>query len=416
MDQVAISESDDGYSWAEAVCDSDGRLLSFQTLDAGVAARRQHPVACGQFSFSSAAALVRSIVRCRGDFVEALSLYGEEQGLKATRVEAWYDFGHLRNFYRSRRIVTTNRAFNSLVIDGTTVRKYSASRSEKISCEAAWYAELPPSLRVYTARLIDVGLMDDGTAFYDTEYEYLPTLAELYVFGRLGRPSWHQIIGSCAEFLEACVKETSAVERGASALEFLVRDKTFGRLERFAREAGIRTDTELRYKGRHLPSLEQIARDAVGRISYTCEDLATVMHGDFCLSNILYNPRVKRVRVIDPRGYYLPGCNDLYGDVRYDLAKLGHSIVGRYDHIICGRYRTEICGNDHVISFDEVGDYAWIEGEFRNLTVGSFAAGSDEVRAIMITLFLSMLPLHSDRPDRQQAFIANALRLYADLS
>jgi hypothetical protein len=26
-----------------------------------------------------------------------------------------------------------------------------------------------------------------------------------------------------------------------------------------------------------------------------------------------------------------------------------------------------------------------------------------------------MLPLHSDRPDRQRAFIANALRLYAEL-
>ena len=33
----------------------------------------------------------------------------------------------------------------------------------------------------------------------------------------------------------------------------------------------------------------------------------------------------------------------------------------------------------------------------------------------MITLFLSMLPLHADRPDRQQAFIGNALRLWTAL-
>ena len=33
----------------------------------------------------------------------------------------------------------------------------------------------------------------------------------------------------------------------------------------------------------------------------------------------------------------------------------------------------------------------------------------------MTGLFLSAPPLHADRPDRQQAMVANALRLYLDL-
>ena len=36
-----------------------------------------------------------------------------------------------------------------------------------------------------------------------------------------------------------------------------------------------------------------------------------------------------------------------------------------------------------------------------------------EILGITIHLFLSMLPLHSDRPDRQQGFVANALRLFS---
>ena len=32
----------------------------------------------------------------------------------------------------------------------------------------------------------------------------------------------------------------------------------------------------------------------------------------------------------------------------------------------------------------------------------------------MTSLFLSMPPLHGDRPDRQGAFIANALRLHME--
>jgi hypothetical protein len=33
----------------------------------------------------------------------------------------------------------------------------------------------------------------------------------------------------------------------------------------------------------------------------------------------------------------------------------------------------------------------------------------------VVLLFISMLPLHADRPERQTAFLANALRLYSQL-
>jgi len=40
---------------------------------------------------------------------------------------------------------------------------------------------------------------------------------------------------------------------------------------------------------------------------------------------------------------------------------------------------------------------------------------SAQILATMVSLFLSMVPLHADRPDRQRAFIANALRLFSAL-
>jgi hypothetical protein len=39
---------------------------------------------------------------------------------------------------------------------------------------------------------------------------------------------------------------------------------------------------------------------------------------------------------------------------------------------------------------------------------------ADDVQPLVVLLFLSMLPLHSDNPARQAAFFANALRLYID--
>jgi len=37
------------------------------------------------------------------------------------------------------------------------------------------------------------------------------------------------------------------------------------------------------------------------------------------------------------------------------------------------------------------------------------------VRAVTVSLFLSMIPLHADKPERQKAFVANALRLFLEL-
>jgi hypothetical protein len=140
------------------------------------------------------------------------------------------------------------------------------------------------------------------------------------------------------------------------------------------------------------------------------------MHGDFCFSNILYDSRSRRIKVIDPRGYIGPGAPTIYGDPCYDLAKLAHSIVGRYDHIIAGRYT--MSANDGYrlsISFERAPQQEWLEKLFAELVATRTGLARQEVHAVMIGLFLSMLPLHADRPDRQRAFIANALRLFGML-
>lgn len=415
-DQVGIAEVDDGYSWAEVICDAPGRVASLRTVVAGLPSEREHPVACGYFAFSSAAELVRCIVRSRGDFIDGVTLYAREHGLRTARVADWCDFGHLRTFYRSRRRITTARAFNTLQIDGVVVRKLSSLACDKIRAEAGWYAALPAPLRVYTARMIDAGVTADGTPCYDTEYEYLPTLAELFVFGCLDRPSWNHILASCSEFLQACAAIEAAQSRGGDALRALVQGKTIERLEEFARAGLVPIDTELRYQGRPLPSLLRIAEAVATRIDWSGDHAATVMHGDFCFSNILYNSRVRRVRVIDPRGYVFAGRHEVYGDPRYDLAKLGHSILGRYDHIIAGRYVASARDGDYAIMFDEALHHPWVEAAFGELAIGRFRGKDEEICAIVISLFLSMLPLHADQPRRQQAFVANALRLFAQMA
>ncbi len=409
LDEIGIGIGGEGYSWAEVTLDG-AHLVGIETVTSGRQSGR--PVAVGYFAFAHSLALVRCLTRLRGDFVAGVSSYAGEHPMTTVTIGSWYDFGHLQTFFRSRRMVTSARVFNTLRIDGRTARK-SSEDTAKMRAEAAWLADIPPPLRIYSARLIEAG-QEDGRAFYATEYQYLPTLSELYVYGALTEPAWVRAMQSCQEFLAACAGQRGPEPAGVS-LRLLVAEKTEARLRAFAEATGFDVTAERRYGGRAAPSLMRIAAALPAYLDFASPRPQAVMHGDFCFSNILYDSRVQRIHVIDPRGYVEAGSASIYGDGRYDMAKFAHSIIGRYDQIIAGRYRLDDDGRGVSLAFETAPHHAWLEQSLREMVIDGVAAGSAEVQAIVIGLFLSMLPLHSDRPDRQRAFVANALRLHAAL-
>ena len=106
----------------------------------------------------------------------------------------------------------------------------------------------------------------------------------------------------------------------------------------------------------------------------------------------------------------------IYGDVRYDIAKLFHSVVGGYDLIICDRYNLEDDGKyELTLTLPEDQNAKERQTIFRNRSFAGHSIASASAQPISILLFLSMLPLHHDHPARQRAFLANALRLFVDL-
>lgn len=415
-DAIAIHSEGDDYSWA-AVNLAKGRVMSLDVIATGTGHDGHRPVSCGYFAFSSSRALVRAITRARGDFVDGLNLYAQDFVLTSILVQNWRDLGHIQTYFRSRRAITTARSFNTLQADAYTIRKSSKDHA-KMQAEAHWLEAIPPVVRSYCARLINVGQTDTVT-FYETEYLYAPTLSELFVFSSIGRPTWRHILSSCREFLDACRVSKSPDPRpgtGDTILAELATTKTFSRLERYQKETGFDIHRPTHLDGQPLPSLFRIAEEMAEAMDLRSGRQECVMHGDFCFSNILYNSRAARVSVIDPRGYVHPNTMSIFGDTRYDLAKLAHSISGNYDKILADRYvLRRDASHDFAIAFEAGPNHAWMQSEFAEMQVDGICAGGLDVRAATIGLFLSMLPLHNDRPDRQIAFIANALRLYAGL-
>jgi hypothetical protein len=136
------------------------------------------------------------------------------------------------------------------------------------------------------------------------------------------------------------------------------------------------------------------------------------MHGDFCFSNMLFDLRTDRIVLIDPRGLIGKEAT-IYGDVRYDVAKLGHSIVGRYDQIMVEGLRAGGSGAELTLEIPADRRRDWLEEMFLAARVADLSFDSAEVKAAVVSLFLSMIPLHAEDPARQTVLFANGLRLFS---
>ncbi|WP_068113008.1 phosphotransferase [Tropicimonas marinistellae] len=415
LDQAAVHRTRSNYHWAEAHVGENGMLHISSGYGDGT---QDRSVLCGYFSFSDAMALRRACVT--GDnFDASIETYARNKNLRTIEVREWHDFGHLSLIYQSRRNVMVSRSFNSIHSDGVALAKTS-SKKAKIRAEAHWYESIPGALRVFTPQYLG---HDSGAGSYRLEYLYLPTLAELFTFGELPAYAWNQIMESCLDFLRECRNhqpakdsEQASPKRAERIFDNLFRRKTQDRVQTFLKSRGWDDTVRVSINGRQHAPISDVCQRLLDYIAPTRPEHITVWHGDFFFGNMLYDFRAGRVRVVDPRGGDTDTDCTIYGDNRYDVAKLAHSIMGGYDSLLVGRVDFEEL-NPTTFRFDRCTTPAQegIVEIFASLEVNGAPLWTDEIRAMTALLFLTMLPLHVDDPRRQNIMLCNGLLMADDL-
>lgn len=401
-DQVSIARTDEYYKWA-GIIQRESKTEFTDEFDA----RTPGMVVSGYFQFSSKYTLLESLKKATG-FISALNGYSDRYPLKAIHYPAWLDFGHLHTYFRSKSKITTQRAFNDLDISPRVVKKTS-KKAWKMKAEYYWFSALPERLKIYTPHVFSL-TEESHSASYEIEYLYMSALNEIAVFSELPGVVWRRILQACNEFISSA-RGYNGPETLKKSIQSLHQDKVFERLDILRKSGNFSPDQKWIINGEDQPSLTEVAEFCCKLITpATAKDIA-ISHGDFCFSNILYDFRVQSIRLIDPRGT-LDECSFTpYGDIRYDIAKLCHSIIGRYDFIIAERYSLErLAVNNLIFSIPENSVLDELEENlFKDYDFGYTIR---DIIPIMINLFISMLPLHDDCEQRQLALAANAIRLF----
>lgn len=396
IDTLGLALSGDGYEWHVEKIENDIPLIW-----------------CGFYIFSDRRLLLKSLALNRNYFVDAVERYRTEKTMTTYIFSQWFDLGHINTYFRSRAVITTQRAFNELKIENGVLYK-TGSPSIKIEAEGAWFTSIPSFLRIYIPQLIDRYKTEKDQAFY--ALEYLPNLPlnELFVHGKNHSTEWKMLFELIHSFFTKSASiDLPKLEQDNLDRDFiqLVNQKTWSRLEQYANTEAINLDDQTSYYGEALPSLRFICETCIN-LTLKLSNQPSILHGDLCFSNILFDFKAQRIKVIDPRGLNIVGDFTIYGDQKYDLAKLSHSVIGLYDHIIAGRY--------HLIESDKGVDGIEFDIDKRILNIQNYFMKIkfiknlkiSDIMPLVVLLFLSMLPLHSDRPDRQKAMLINALRIY----
>jgi len=411
VDFVYTQLVEDSSRWCIAEKDAHGFVNAYHE-------KKENPgvpfeALCGYYKLIQAGEFYNVLLKCIVDgntqLSDALKSYGFKHPLKSLTANQWYDFGNIENLLNAKRQLLQSRYFNSLYIHPVlnTITKESEF-DDKLRNELKWYEDLPSELSVLAPRIF-TKTEKEGRLVFTQEYYGYPTLSELFLYSDLTTDSWNRIVRKLLEIVNEFSKYPTQLKED-ELLEIYLK-KTHERLALLFLEGPAWKDLfeakTIRINEKEYRGFYQLESD----LNEYAENLVKnarpgILHGDLCFSNILFDINNQIVKLIDPRGSF--GRIGIYGDQRYDMAKLRHSIHGLYDYIVSDLFEVSVSdsGINFAIFSNEIPPSVTIDFD-KQLKYSGF--NPDEIQFIEGLLFISMLPLHKDKPHRQQVMFAQGM-------
>ncbi len=282
------------------------------------------------------------------------------------------------------------RAFNLIEAHGKVVRK-TIYNPQKGLQEIYFYRHLPRSIKNYYPRLKNAKHLKTKV-IYEMELIRAYDTSVWYLRNELTNKNFLSLLSQLEVYFDKLPRTSVSKKRWQTSTKKLVVQKLNERWAEYSKTSTFR-QMEFFFINKYDVDLRQFKKTLVAdlnkKLRTFSEGSLHMNHGDLCFSNILLNPN-KKIKLIDPKGAL--NKKDLYFTIYYDLAKLSHSINGNYDGILSG----------HKIRFSE-------QQKIFSRWLKKMGFDVSFVRLIESSLFLSLLPLHLNRPETHKEFILAAL-------
>lgn len=308
-----------------------------------------------------------------GELVRWISTQGYDFrtiGIGGTR-----EFGLLEEY--EKLSIAKCRPFNKITVEGDCLLKEPIDeQGEKLAKrEIAWYEKarllnIPELPKIYGTNPLKMEYIK-GHNIYECDFDY-----------ETKRSILSMLVGALKS-----LHNSESVTQDTFSIEEAYYNKTMDRLAGIQDLIPFARDKEILINGRKCRNIyycKQELRIQLDNLKNTCEKFAFI-HGDCTFSNLMVRDDGRPV-LIDPRGYF--GYSELYGDVRYDWAKLYYSIVGNYDQFNLGKFRLEIGDTPEVGVKLEIESNNWedMENDFYEMT----GVNVKEIKLLHAIIWLSL--------------------------
>ncbi len=362
--------------------------------------------------YTKTAALKKTLTKIENqqDLLELIKRLNQQINLKFKKVN-WIDCGHEINYFEARNKLLASRVFNQISVNlpaGVLTKK--SKNNKKLANEANFLEKLPEKYRIYFPRLIKTYNNKDR---YKIEYYGYPNLAEYMLYWDIDPAHWHKIFSYLEEILKHFQKEKPIIDKKTYQKFYL--HKTKKRIKEFLKQIPVKEKElykkEIQINNLQCQPLDNLSNKIDSRIEklYAKKHLC-IMHGDFCFNNILYDLKTGIIRLIDQRGSLGRSCPGIYGDQKYDIAKLAHSAIYGYDYIVNNLFEIETGKQNIKYRLNYRKENKLIKKLCANL-IKKMSYNKNDIKFIVGLLFISMTPLHHDSYHKQKIMYFHGLKL-----
>ena len=380
------------------------KIVEIYEREKGIEAGPNFQALIGVYFFKDVNALKKIIKKnlnkTKIEISQLLTEYNKIKPISVIKTEDWFDAGQKNNYFKSKKNLFPSRFFNFIDLDEKNgiVTKKSIDKN-KLKSEISWYKLIPRKIKLKTPKII---LINQKEPSITMEYVQLPTLSEIWLYSEINSKNGIKILKEIEEIVNEFRLEKHKVSKNDYFQIYVKKtDKRINELfSKNSKFKKILNEEEVIINDKIHKNWKNIREEifVLSKSLFNKNDNCLI-HGDLCFSNILYNLKNDQHKLIDPRGKW---GTSIFGDIKYDVAKIRHSLIGGYDSINNGLFSIKYKKNK--INFEVYKPNAY-EAMSKKMDLWiSKNWNLNDIKLIEGLLFISMLPLHQNDFKKQLAF------------